>query len=211
MDQPTLESQLRWAYDRLADKGLLATGQGSVAIRDPRSGDFLRWDGAGDVQEKRLQESLTIESLIFARRPGVGGVIVAQPSWGVSLHRIDCVMPALFDEQVRQLGPSVETLDWSPGQAVSTSDAGKLARGDAVYLWNGQVLVLGYTLERAVFNLELFEKCAKSYLLAHQTGGSVSQVPWWVRLIAFRRLRRDEKKAALAYQQRVMPTGLGSY
>ncbi|MFO0948956.1 MAG: hypothetical protein U1D30_24105 [Planctomycetota bacterium] len=211
MDPSSLHSQLLWAHDRLMGKSLLAPGRGSVAVRDPKTGDYVRWDGVSESVGKASSNGTSLEGMIFAFRSGIGGIIVAQPPFGTSLHQIDVTMPALFDEQVRQLGPSVETLEWTLGKEFSTSDARKLARGDTVYLWNGQVLVFGYTLERAVFNLELFEKCAKSFLLAHLAGGRVSRIPWWVQLIAFRRLRKDEKKAADAYQNRAMPTGLGSY
>jgi hypothetical protein len=62
--------------------------------------------------------------------------------------------------------------------------------------------VLGVTPNRMVFNAELFEKSAHAYLLARGegTGRHTHLVPWWVRLIAGRRLRRDQQNAARCHR-----------
>lgn len=196
----------------MREKGLWLPGDGHLALRVPASGQFFSWSAndQGELVARRSEDG-SIESMVGARRPGIGGMVIARPCWGSSLAEIDQPMPAIFDEQVRQIGPGIQRLSWREGEFLSSEDERRIDRGDTAYLWGSKVLVLGYTLDRAVFNMELLEKCAKSFVLAYLTGLRVSTLPWWVRLIAFRRLRRDEAKAAGAFKAGQMPTGLGSY
>ncbi|MBY0589017.1 hypothetical protein K2X85_17730 [bacterium] len=211
MDSFSFETMLRSAETRLREKGIFERGDGRLSIRLPVSGSDRSLSLVCDGAAIKELESNSIESIIFSRRPGVGGMILGRPPWGSALCQISNMMPALFDEQVRQIGPSVEKLFYQTGETLSPDDVRKIARGGTVFLLGSEVLTLGYTLERAVFNLELLEKCAKSFVLAHSTGEPLTTIPWWVRLIAFRRLRRDEAKAAKAYSLGKMPTGLGGY
>jgi hypothetical protein len=71
--------------------------------------------------------------------------------------------------------------------------------------------MLGVTIDRVVFNAELFEKCAQSFILAHLTGRPIRTIPWLIRWIANGRLRRDQRRATAAYAQGQIPTGLNAY
>ncbi|MEJ2072066.1 MAG: hypothetical protein P8X79_01200 [Reinekea sp.] len=57
-----------------------------------------------------------------------------------------------------------------------------------------QLLVIGVTQNRMVFNVELYEKCAMAYTLARLSGEKIRR-----RLIAENRLKSDMKKAAERY------------
>jgi len=63
-------------------------------------------------------------------------------------------------------------------------------------LQNHGVLVFGVTMEQAVHNMALLEKCALTYLLALLTEKKITKIPFPIREIAFAKLRKDEKKFA---------------
>ena len=69
----------------------------------------------------------------------------------------------------------------------------------------GLPLCMGITCHRAVLNAELFEKCAKAYVLAKATGQPVSTLPWWVCRIAVGRLRKDQRRAVQRFAQGLLP------
>jgi hypothetical protein len=210
-NESSIRSWLQTSYERLERKGLLASPDSRVSFRVPGTRTFHVYAGGERFSKGERGDRKSIESLLFDLRNDAGSVIVAQPVWGSRLAEIRDPMPALFDEQVRQLGRSVETLSWMPGDSVSEADTRKIARGDTAYLWDGKVLVAGYTLDRAVFNLELLEKCAQSFVLAHLTGQKLTRIPTWVQWIAFGRLKKDLKKASSAFDRGELPAGLGGY
>ncbi len=117
-------------------------------------------------------------------------------------------MPGVFDEQIRHLGRSVARLDDSLG----TIAIQKFLRSGAnAFVASGQVLCLGMIIERAVFNAELLEKCAKAYVLAYSSGMPVGKIPWLVRWIANGRLMKDERNAAEQYANGLTPAFSSAY
>ena len=86
-----------------------------------------------------------------------------------------------------------------------------LAGGGNAGPLEGRLLALGVTRNRMLFNAELFEKCAMAYVLARLGGGAVKKVPWWVRLIAGRRLRQDQARAASSHAAGEQAQELGAY
>jgi ribulose-5-phosphate 4-epimerase/fuculose-1-phosphate aldolase len=143
-------------------------------------------------------------------RADVGAVLTGRLPWMQALFRLEEPMPAIFDEQVRQLGPGVQTLEM-PGDKSTTSDERKIRRGDNVFLCEDVVFCLGTTLDRAILNAELVEKCAQAFVLARLTGKPVRRVSWLVRWEAFRRLRRDERRAAETFACGRMPSQTTAY
>lgn len=110
-------------------------------------------------------------------------------------------MPIAFDEQARHLGRM-------RGVALTTrpADLERVLRGGAnTALAGGLPLCLGTTCRRMVLNAELFEKCAKAYVLAAATGAAVSTLPWWVCRIAIGRLRKDQQRAQRRFSQGLLP------
>ena len=51
-------------------------------------------------------------------------------------------------------------------------------------------------MERLLPNIEILEKCAESFVLAHCTSQQVKRIPWLIKFIANRRLKKDQKDAA---------------
>jgi hypothetical protein len=82
--------------------------------------------------------------------------------------------------------------------------------GNALLL-RGQPMCLGTTCTRLALNAELFEKCAKAYVLAAAAGGRVKELPWLVRRIANGRLVKDERRAAQAFGRGELPVESSGY
>ena len=106
-------------------------------------------------------------------------------------------IPALFDEQVRFLGRSVNIIPYSPSGTASLMKTVARHVGDhnnAYIMANHGALLFGNEMERAVHNVAVLEKCALAYLLALCTEKKVSRIPLVVREVAFAKLRQDQKK-----------------
>jgi ribulose-5-phosphate 4-epimerase/fuculose-1-phosphate aldolase len=205
---------------RLLAKGLFGKPGDGLSLRVPgdRSMLYREHDGSPAGNEAMLVPfdststagaAASLHASVYDARPDVGAVLIARPQWGAKLSAIGR-MPAIFDEQVRQLGAAVEALPESNGKWSETSKS-LLDTGSNAFLVGDAVLCLGYTMDRVIFNSELLEKCAKSFVLASLTGNAIGTIPWWVRYIAGSRLRKDEKKAAAAFARGEIPSGLGGY
>jgi len=86
-----------------------------------------------------------------------------------------------------------------------------LRQGGNVLLVQGRPLCIGMTATRLALNAELFEKCAKAYVLAVAGGGRVHALPWIVRLVANRRLHKDEQRATQRFAQGLLPEETKGY
>ena len=114
-----------------------------------------------------------------------------------ALTLIKAPIPALFDEQARFLGRSVEIIPYAPsGTGMLKSAVAKNVKNhnNAFMMQNHGVLVFGHDMERAIHNVEILEKCSLAYLLALCTERKVSKIPLPIREIAFAKLRKDQEK-----------------
>jgi glutamate-1-semialdehyde 2,1-aminomutase len=203
---------------RLLERGYLQATEGNVSVRVPGEDALAvtpsNYDYALmhtddicvlDHDLKRLEGTMKasieagMHAAVYARRPDVTAIIHTHQPYASALALVRRPIPALFDEQVRYLGRSVEIVDYAPsGTSFLRKNVEKAVASDAnaFILANHGVLVLGGDVERAVFNMALLEKVALDYLLALMTGDKVRKVPAPIREIAFARLRRDEKRLA---------------
>ena len=116
-----------------------------------------------------------------------------------ALTLIKAPIPALFDEQARFLGRSVEIIPYGPsGTGMLKKKIIRQVRNhhNAYMMQNHGALIFGHDMERAVNNVEILEKCALAYLLAICSERKVSKIPLAVREVAFSKLRSDQKKVA---------------
>ena len=194
-------SQLR---DRLRDKQLLGGPRATLSLRIP--GSTAMWHAAVDAaQPERVDWQRHAESppaAVFAERGDVCAVVLGSGPFGGLLAGIESRqgrMPLVFDEQVRHLGRM------PVAQAHRAGWAAALRQGGNVVLVDGQPLVLGMTPTRLALNAELFEKCAKAYVLAAATGGRIKSLPWIVRHVANGRLMKDEKRARARVREGLWP------
>ena len=138
-----------------------------------------------------------MHAAIYRARPDVNAIIHTHQVYPSTLALIGKPIPALFDEQVRFLGRSVEVIPYAP------SGTGELAKTVAIHVKGGDnafimanhgALLFGTDMERAVHNVAVLEKCALAYLLTLCTGEEASTIPAAAREVAFARLREDQQK-----------------
>jgi len=194
-----LSQSLHEAATRLRGKSLFDAGA-CLSVLMPGEAAFLLLDQQSDIGRHDLASAgqpasgtAALHARIYQARGDVGAVLQAAPTWAAALGQLAAPMPGIFDEQIRHLGAQIgQVPDWRQGSKLEAA----LALGNNGYGLGTQVLFLGMTLERLVFNAELLEKCAKAYLLAHSTGMPVGRIPWLVRWVAGGRLRKDQRRAA---------------
>lgn len=139
----------------------------------------------------------TMHIAVYQTRPDVHVIIHTHQPYASALALINKSIPALYDEQVRFLGRSVEVIPYAPSGTgmLKNKVKTKIQSGSNAYiLQNHGVLVLGGDSQRAIHNMALLEKCALTYLLALLTQEKISTIPLAVREIAFAKLKADEKK-----------------
>ncbi len=202
----------------LLERGYLKATEGNVSARTkgaesfavtPSNYDYAKMHAEDvcvlDMEGRQIGGALkpSIESAMHAAtyrlRADVHYVIHTHQPYASALALMNAPIPPLFDEQVRYLGRSVEIIPYAPSGTGMLKNAvkAKIKSGANAYvLQNHGVLVFGGTMERAIYNMALLEKCALTYLLALLTEKKTTKIPLPVREIAFAKLRADEKKFA---------------
>jgi L-ribulose-5-phosphate 4-epimerase len=203
---------------KLAEEGFLKGTGGNVSIRvpgenalaiTPSNQDYfsLRADDICIYSFDQTQIHGTLKPSIemgfhiavYQERPDVGCVMHTHQDFASAIALINKPIPALFDEQVRFLGRSVEVIPYAPsGTGLLVNQVRKNVRNhhNAYILKNHGVLCLGSTPERTFHNVLLLEKAALSYLLALYTEEKIGKIPLVIREIAFAKLRSEQKKIA---------------
>jgi L-ribulose-5-phosphate 4-epimerase len=184
------------------------TGQPALAIT-PSNYDYMKMlpedicvlDFDLKVLEGRLKPSVEsgMHAAIYQVRPDVNAIVHTHQVYASALTLIRTPIPALFDEQTRFLGRSVNIIPYAPsgtGMLASTIARHIRDHNNAYMMQNHGALVFGHDKERAVHNVEILEKCSLAYLLALCTDRKVSKIPLAVREVAFSKLRKDQQKVA---------------
>lgn len=208
----TMEYELRTLWlelcDRLSAKHLLQAQPATLSLRLPRV-DAMWFGEVGTTAPQRVDfdapGAAAWHADIYAQRRDVGAIAIGGGEFGHRLAQFGGRMPEVFDEQARHLGRMGPALL----HRVDLSDA--LAEGGNVVLAEGVPVCMGITGTRMALNAELFEKCAKAYVLAVAGGGSVKPLPWLVRFIANRRLMKDEQNAQASWARGCLPQESGGY
>jgi hypothetical protein len=221
MERTQIETQLLEGCRRLAAKGFFNTPANSFSMRIPGTMEMILVSGHEDwrrigIADPQTASLLAHEGLcglhasIYRERADVGAVAISSPKGARVLAAYGGRLPPLFDEQVRHLGSSIGPL---PDQEKVHRDILRKAfrSGANAALLGERLLCLGMTCERALFNTELFEKCAQAYVIAKASGNRMGFIPLWVRLIANRRLLKDERRAATSYRKGQIPEGTMAY
>lgn len=203
----------------LVRKGYLMATGGNISLRIPEQDAFAITPSNYDYMKMTaddvcvLDSSLTMidghlkpsveaamHGAIYRVRPDVNAVIHTHQAYVSALTLIKAPIPALFDEQARFLGRSVEIIPYAPSGTGLLKNA--VARhvknhNNAFMMQNHGALVFGHDMERAVHNVEILEKCALAYLLAICSERPISRIPLAVREVAFAKLRKDQNKVEL--------------
>ncbi|MFN8412368.1 MAG: class II aldolase/adducin family protein [Anaerolineales bacterium] len=202
----------------LLERGYLKATEGNISARvkgqkafaiTPSSYDYAKMqaedicilDYDAQLMEGKMKPSIesSMHSAVYQDRADVHCIIHTHQPYASALALIKMPIPALFDEQVRFLGRSVDIISYAPSGTSFLKNAVKTKlknNANAYILQNHGVLVLGGTMEQAIHNMALLEKCALTYLLAIMTEKKISKIPFPIREVAFAKLRADEKKFA---------------
>jgi len=203
------------AHDLVRKGFLMATG-GNLSLRvkgqnafaiTPSNYDYMKMapedvcvlDFDLKVLEGHLKPSVesAMHGAVYQARADVNAIIHTHQVYTSALTLIKSPIPALFDEQARFLGRSVDIIPYAPsGTGMLKNTVAKHVKNNnnAFMMQNHGALVFGHDMERAVHNVEILEKCAMAYLLAICTEKKISKIPLAVREIAFAKLRKDQKK-----------------
>lgn len=203
----------------LTRKGYLMATGGNLSLRipgqnifavTPSNYDYMKMTPDDicilDFDMNMLEGHLTpsVESAmhgaIYQARGDVNAIIHTHQIYTSALTLIKSPIPALFDEQARFLGRSVEIIPYAPsGTGMLKNTVAKHVKNhnNAFMMQNHGALVFGHDMERAVHNVEILEKCAMAYLLAICTEKKISKIPLAVREVAFAKLRKDQKKTEM--------------
>lgn len=197
---------------RLRAKGLFGDAGDSLSMRIPgREAFLLALPDRADVEtvsfEARGQEAAGFHAAIYRSRKDAGAVLIGRTPWSTALSAIGAPIPTLFDEQARHIGSSGKPLRIGR----DARGAGAIKDGANVAIYGDQRVCVGTTPSRVVFNAELFEKCAKAFVVAYSSGERIRKVPGWVRYIAGGRMRKDQKRAAESYAAGRIPEGMDGY
>jgi ribulose-5-phosphate 4-epimerase/fuculose-1-phosphate aldolase len=202
----------------LLERGYLKATEGNISVRvdgekafaiTPSNYDYAKMtvedicvlDYERNVLAGTMKPSIEsgMHAGVFMTRPDVHAIIHTHQPYASALALLKTPIPALFDEQVRFLGRSVDIIPYSPsGTGFLMNHVRKQVKSgnNAYILQNHGVLVLGGDTEHAIHNMALLEKCALTYLLALLTEKKVYKIPVPIREIAFAKLKADEKKFA---------------
>jgi ribulose-5-phosphate 4-epimerase/fuculose-1-phosphate aldolase len=212
----TAKQQVVEYAQALVEKGFLSGTGGNLSVRiggmdafavTPSNFDYtqmtsedvcvLDFDGNQLEGERKPSIESGLHAAVYASRPDVGCVIHTHQVYASTLGLIDSPIPALYDEQVRWLGRSVEIVPYAPsGTSFLKKNIAKMVKNghNAYIMKNHGALTLGPTPERAMHNVLLLEKCALTYLLALCTEKKITKIPLPIREIAFAKLRKDQKR-----------------
>lgn len=197
---------------RLRAKSLFGQPGDSVSMRVPGREEFLL--ALPDSDELRTvafddhgNEAAAFHAAIYRPRADAGAILIGRTPWSAALSTIGEAVPTLFDEQARHIGKTEDPVH--VGRRRWAVEA--LRGGGNVALYGDQRICVGTTPDRVVFNADLFEKCAKAFVIAHASGHRIRRVPGWVRYIAGGRLKKDQKRAAASYDAGQIPEGMDAY
>ncbi|MHC1740402.1 MAG: class II aldolase/adducin family protein [Anaerolineaceae bacterium] len=207
---------------KLIAKGILMGTGGNISVRvngqkafaiTPSNFDYakmviddicvLAWDlSVIEGQHKPSVES-SMHAAIYEHRSDTNCVIHTHQVYASALALTHTPIPALYDEQIKFLGRSVEIVDYAPSGTpfLKNNVVKRLSNhANAYILQNHGALLLGPDPDRTIFNVQLLEKCAVTFILAICTEKKISNVPAPFREIAFMMLRKDQKKTEKANQ-----------
>ena len=204
------------ASKELTRKGFLSATGGNVSLRIPEKQAFaitpsnfdytkmskddicvLDLDSRPLAGERTPSVESAMHAAIYKTRPDVNAIIHTHQVYPSTLALIGKSIPALFDEQARFLGRSVDIIPYAPsgtGMLVKTVVKKIGNHNNAYMMANHGALLFAGDMERAMHNVAVLEKCALAYLLTLCTEQKASRIPLLVREVAFSKLRKDQKK-----------------
>ncbi|MBE2221423.1 MAG: class II aldolase/adducin family protein [Anaerolineae bacterium] len=138
-----------------------------------------------------------MHTAVYQNRPDVNAVIHTHQPTASVFTIINTPIPALFDEQVTQLGDCVEIVPY--GMSGSPDLAGNLAarldnQCNAYLLQNHGIICMGVSMDVAKTNIKVLEKCAQVYQAALATGKEITYLSKESADSFFGMLRSEQRK-----------------
>ncbi len=168
------------------------------AIMTPEDVCVLGYDLSVKAGTRKPSVESAMHAAIYEHRLDTNCVIHTHQVYASALGLTHTPIPALYDEQVRFLGRAVDIIDYAPSGTpfLKKNVVKKLGNhANAYIIQNHGAVLLGPDPDRTIFNVQLLEKCAVTYILALCTEKKITKVPAAFRELAFAMLRKDEKKA----------------
>lgn len=135
---------------------------------------------------------------VYKRRPDVGVVIHTHQVYPSMFALIGEDIPALFDEQVVNMGECVKVAPYGLSGSedlLKNIGAAVANQCNAFILQNHGALLLGMTMEKAVTNVKLLDKVAQAYYLVLSAGKTATPLPANVTALLSALLKHEQKKA----------------
>ncbi|MFN2191080.1 MAG: class II aldolase/adducin family protein [Candidatus Promineifilaceae bacterium] len=210
------KKQVLDACQDLTRKGYLVGTGGNVSVRidgeealaiTPSSMDYLALSEE-DICiysfDKEPLEAVHVPSVemamhtaVYRNRPDVNGVVHTHQPYASTFTLINEPIPALFDEQVANLGNRVDLVPYGMSGTAELMEniAARLDNQcNAYILQNHGVLLLGTTLEKAALNVLLLEKVARVYYYAMTSGRPISTLRPESEETIFAMLKSEQRK-----------------
>ncbi len=200
---------------RMVAKGFLIGTGGNVSVRipeerrmaiTPSSYDYMKmmlddvciidWEMAQIEGTRPPSIESALHAAIYENRPDVQVVIHTHQVSASAVALINRSIPALYDEQVRFLGPEIALVSYGPSgsEQLKNNIVRKLGNHCNAYIMkNHGALVLGSNPEQAMINAELLEKCSTAFLLAYRTGERMTCIPKPMQAFFFSKLRKEQE------------------
>jgi len=187
---------------------MLIEGQELIAIT-PSSMDYLAMKES-DIclvdfnrnlveGEHRPSVETGMHLAVYKHRPDVNAVIHTHQVFPSLFALISEPIPPLFDEQVGNLGGSVEVVPYGlsgSDDLIRNITQAVASQCNAFFLQNHGALILGRSMEKAVINVKLLDKVAQAYYLALSTHKPVQLLPHNASALLFALLKAEQKKEA---------------
>jgi len=167
---------------RISGRDQMAVTPSGIAYRDMNAADIcvLGLDLHPVAGTRKPSIEAAMHAGIYRSRTDAGAVVHTHSVYASALTLLNRSIPALFDEVVMEIGPTVELIDYAPSGSRQLVDSvtARLKNGCCCYLiQNHGAVSLGGDLGEAMRNAELLEKVAKVYLTALSTGETVTRLP----------------------------------
>jgi hypothetical protein len=207
----TIKELLIADHARFLLKGLYGNPDDSFSIRVPGRPEFFMVQGV-DARPRHLvmtacDGAAALHAQLYRARPDAGAALLGRSPWCTALADLDATIPLLFDEQARHIGKVEASV--AEGDLPGLRKA--VAGGANVAIVGEQRLCLGVTPERIVLNAELFEKCAKAFVIAHSSGAPVKSLPRTSCRFYIQRMLDDQARAAETLATGRIPEGMNAY
>jgi len=215
-DYQALREEIVSSAQELTRKGFLMATGGNISVRatdnngfaiTPSNYDYMKMEPADvcvldmDLNTLAGERKPSVEAgmhcAIYLARPDVNAIVHTHQVYASALTLIKAPIPALFDEQVRFLGRSVEIIPYAPsGTGFLSSTVAKHVRGhnNAFLMQNHGALVFGHDMARAIHNVEILEKSSLAYLISLCSEKKITRIPAAIREIAFSKLKKDQQR-----------------